>query len=304
MEVDLIDFAPVAVVDREGWIKANVDGFQILLGPLLDRVAARRGPSGLTHAVGSRVTGAEVGAVLAYLAGRVLGQYELFLPPGQGTGRLTLVAPNIVATERALGVDPHDFRLWVCLHEVTHRTQFTATPWLRDYMQTQINAYIDATDIEPGAVLSRLRSAAGEVVRSVRERTEVNLIEAVQTPEQRVVLDRISAVMTLVEGHGEFVMDGVGPEVVPTVEEIRRRFDVRRRPTGPVDRTLRKLLGIDIKMKQYAEGARFVRAVVADSGIGGFNRVWESTETLPTKSEIAQPSAWIERVIGQPAVTA
>src|SRR5205085_2405420 len=151
---------PVTVVDRPGWVEANAGGFEALLEPLVQRLAERRPPAPLVQAVGSRVTGAEVGVLLAYLAGRVLGQYELFLPPGQrqseaetpaseaaersvSTGRLTLVAPNIVATERALGVDPHDFRLWVCLHEVTHRTQFTAIPWLRDHLLAEITAFVD-----------------------------------------------------------------------------------------------------------------------------------------------------------------
>lgn len=154
-------------------------------------------------AVGSRVTGIEVGAVLAFLASRVLGQYELFLPPdptGQApTGRLTLVAPNIVNTEQELNVNPRDFRLWVCLHEETHRVQFTGVPWLREYVSSQTTDFLLASDIDLPALLERLRSAAGTFTDVVRG-GEGNLIDAIQTPEQKVILDRLTAVMTLVEG--------------------------------------------------------------------------------------------------------
>src|SRR3954452_3927289 len=181
-EVTLRD--PV-VVDRPGWVEGNIEGFRYVLGPLLDRLAERRGSGAqgwMLNNVGSRITGAEVGLVLAFLASKVLGQYEIFLPPGEDTGaehgRLSLVAPNIVATERALDVDPHDFRLWVCLHECTHRTQFTAVPWLRDHFNKEIAALLEATDLDPAAMLARLRSAAG----SLRGRGGMSLLEAVQTP--------------------------------------------------------------------------------------------------------------------------
>lgn len=296
---------PVAVVDRPGWIRANTDGFRVVLEPLMERLAQRRSaaPSALVEAVGSRATGLQLGAILAYLATRVLGQYELFLAGG-GPGRLTLVAPNVVAVERQLGVDPHDFRLWVCLHEVTHRTQFTAVPWLRDHLHGEITAYLTASDLDPAAVLGRLRAAGGAVVDALRGRGETSLLEAVQTPEQRVVLDRLTAVMTLVEGHGEYVMDGVGPVVVPSVAEIRRKFSARREAVGPIDRAIRRLFGIDVKLKQYAEGERFVRDVIATVGMGGFNRVWDSAATLPTREEIRAPARWVERVHGPRALPA
>ena len=299
---------PVSVVDRPGWIRANADGFRVLLAPLTAKLGERRKDaplSGVVTAVGARVTGAQVGIILSYLASRVLGQYELFLPPGHGSGRLTLVAPNVLAVERQLGVVPRDFRLWVCLHEVTHRTQFTAVPWLRDHVQAEIAAYIDASDLDPAAVWRRLRAASNAVADAMRGRSDVTLLEAVQSPEQRAVLDRLTAVMSLVEGHGEYVMDGVGPDVVPTVAEIRRRFDARRHAVGPVDRVIRRLLGLDLKMQQYAEGARFVREAVARVGMAGFNTVWTSPATLPTRAEIRDPAAWVRRVHGgSAAITA
>ncbi|GAA1258961.1 zinc-dependent metalloprotease [Sphaerisporangium rubeum] len=294
--------APVeaTVVDRPGWIRANVDGFRVVLEPLTEKVNERRSQiPAIVGAVGSRVTGVEVGAVLAFLAARVLGQYELFLPPdpsGQApTGRLTLVAPNIVHTERELGVVPRDFRLWVCLHEETHRVQFTGVPWLREYVRGQMTEFLLASDLDLGTMLERLRAASDAVADAIKG-GEGNLIDAIQTPEQKEILSRLTAVMTLVEGHGDYVMDAVGPSVVPSVAEIRAKFQHRREGGSRLDRTIRRLLGVDLKMKQYAEGSTFVRQVVNEIGIDGFNRVWHSPETLPTHTEIADPTLWLTRV--------
>ena len=308
-----LDPSPAVIVDRPGWIWDNVDGFRVVLEPLMERLAARRGggvlsggPGGaVVQAVGSRVTGFQVGAVLAYMASRVLGQYELFLPPDPDghapTGRLTLVAPNIVYVEQELGVDSHDFRLWVCLHEETHRAQFASVPWLRTYVQEQMTEFLLASDLDPSAVLDRLRDVADAVADAVRG-GDSNLIDAIQSPEQRAILDRLTAVMTLVEGHGDYVMDAVGPEVVPSVADIRRKFQGRRDGSGQFDKTIRRLLGLDMKMKQYAEGSKFVRQVVSAVGMEGFNKVWTSPETLPSHAEIKDPPAWIARVIGPAAL--
>ena len=300
----------VAVVDRPGWIRANVDGFRVVLEPLVEQLrerapggaAAGKG-GGVMTAVGSRVTGIQAGLILAYLSSRVLGQYELFLPPetspvnGDQPGRLTLVAPNIVMVERELGVDTHDFRRWVCLHEETHRLQFTAVPWLRDYVQSQMTEFLLASELDPAAILQRIRSAADAMAGAVRGGDGGSLIDAVATPKQKEIMDRLTSVMTLVEGHGDYVMDAVGPQVVPSVEQIRERFNSRRGSSGRVEQTIRRILGIDLKMKQYAEGSRFVKAVVDEVGMADFNKVWTSPETLPTREEFAHPHKWVERVV-------
>ncbi|GLX11214.1 MULTISPECIES: zinc-dependent metalloprotease [Microbispora] len=285
------------VVDRPGWIRANVDGFRVVLEPLTQKMSNMPAVVG---AVGSRITGLEVGAVLAFLASRVLGQYELFLPPDPSgnapTGRLTLVAPNIVHAERELGVDPRDFRLWVCLHEETHRVQFTGVPWLREYVRGQMTEFLLASEMDLATLLERLRAASDAVADAFRG-GEGNLIEAIQTPEQKAVLDRVTAVMTLVEGHGDYVMDAVGPSVVPSVAEIRAKFQRRREGGSRFDQLVRRLLGIELKMKQYAEGSHFVRTVVDEAGMESFNKVWTSPETLPDRGEIADPHAWMSRVL-------
>jgi coenzyme F420 biosynthesis associated uncharacterized protein len=303
---------PVLVVDRPGWVRANVAGFRELLKPLLDKMQERRGgsPGGaVLGAVGGKVTGVEVGMLLSFMSSRVLGQYETFAPashdlPGaeEGGGRLLLVAPNIVHVERELEVDPHDFRLWVCLHEETHRTQFTAVPWLRDHLQGEIQSFLGETEMDPMTVLERIREAAQSLAggRPEGERDEDggrSLVELVQTPAQREILGRLTAVMSLLEGHADFVMDGVGPSVVPSVAEIREKFQQRRaKGASRLDLALRRLLGLDAKLRQYRDGERFVRAVVEEVGMDGFNRVWTSPNTLPTKAEIAAPADWIARV--------
>src|SRR5690348_16597796 len=231
------DSGRVAVVDRPGWIRANIDGFRVVLDPLVEHLREQgRVPAAgsMVASVGSRVTGLQAGLILAYLAGRVLGQYELFLPPDPAApngvapaGRLTLVAPNILMVERELGVDPHDFRRWVCLHEETHRTQFTGVRWLRGYVQQQMTEFLLASDLDPATILERLRSAADAVAGAVRDGGGDSVIEAIQSPKQRAILDRLTSVMTLVEGHGDYVMDAVGPQVVPSVAQIRAKFNER-----------------------------------------------------------------------------
>jgi len=207
------------------------------------------------------------------------------------------VAPNIVMVERELGVDTHDFRRWVCLHEETHRLQFTAVPWLREYVQRQMTEFLLASELDPAAILQRVRSAADAMAGAVRGGDGGSLIDAVASPRQKEIMDRLTSVMTLVEGHGDYVMDAVGPQVVPSVEQIRERFNARRGSTGRIEQTIRRILGIDLKMKQYAEGSRFVKAVVDEVGMADFNKVWTAPETLPTKEEFAHPHQWVERVV-------
>ncbi|MGZ4447873.1 MAG: zinc-dependent metalloprotease [Nocardioides sp.] len=282
--------APVLVVDRAGWVQANADGFATILAPVVEKISSRKGPpTGLALAVGSRVTGAEVGALLGFLAGKVLGQFDPFHDPH---GRLLLVAPNIVHVERELDADPTDFRLWVCLHEETHRVQFTAVPWMRDHLFAQMQALADT--MEPSSFLD---DGLKRVVEALKGGSGQSLAEVLGTPEQREILDRVTGVMSLLEGHADVVMDGVGPAVIPSVATIRRSFDQRRKGVGTLDRILRRLLGLDAKMAQYRDGAAFVRAVVDKVGMADFNAVWERPENLPSKAEIADPAAWMSRVL-------
>ncbi|UDY23839.1 zinc-dependent metalloprotease [Nocardioides sp. Kera G14] len=283
--------APVLVIDRKGWVQANADGFKTVLAPLVDKLTEKRPPSGAAKVIGRKITGAEVGGLLGFLCTKVLGQFDPFFSPA---GRLLLVAPNIVHIERELGVDPTDFRLWVCLHEETHRVQFTANPWLRDHLFDQVGQLAGLTDA--GSLLDDLVGRIAQVVRG--DGPTGSLIDLVSTPEQREIFDRLTAVMSLLEGHADVVMDGVGPKVIPSVEHIRSKFTERRKGVGTLDRILRRLLGLDAKMAQYRDGATFVRHVVDALGMERFNTIWTGPDTLPTLAEIHDPEAWIQRVPG------
>ena len=287
--------AVTRVIDRAAWIDTNAGAMRTITAPLVERLTADNPVGRITERVGGRITGTQVGLILGFLSGKVLGQFEFFDRPG---GQLLLVAPNLVAVERQLGVDPHDFRLWVCLHEVTHRVQFTAVPWLRQHMLDEIGALTDAIETDPAALRKRMSNAVSELVRAVRGQGDGSgLLTILATPEQRAILERVTAFMSLVEGHAEYVMNAVSPEVIPSQAAIEKRFAVRRRRGGnPLDRLLRKLLGMDAKTRQYVDGSAFVREVVQRIGVDDFNAIWTSRDTLPTKAEIAEPAQWIARV--------
>lgn len=276
--------ADAVLVDRRGWVSATAEGMAVLTRPLESRIAERAGKT--RKATG----GAQVGAILGFLSGKILGQFD----PLVGDGQLLLVAPNIVKVERELGADPTDFRMWVCLHESTHRLQFTAVPWLKDQFRSLARSFGESADLDSGDLLRRLRGALGG-----RGGDGDSWIERIQTPAQREVFDSLMALMTVLEGHADHVMDAVGPQVIPSVAQIRRAFGERRRKgAGPIDRLVRNLLGMDMKMSQYIKGEKFVTAVVSEHGMDAFNRIWTSPETLPTRAEIADPAAWALRILG------
>lgn len=303
------DAPPALVVDRAGWIRANCASMGEMLAPVLDDVIARKRDAdrhraeragrelpdlgAASQAISGKVTGTEVAGLLSWVSTKVLGQYDL---APQGNPTLMFVAPNILGAERELGVDPADFRLWVAVHEETHRVQFTAVPWLRQHLIDQARSVGTTMMPEPDQMGQRLVEIARAMPAVLRG--EEDITQVVATPEQRERLARVTAVMSLLEGHADVVMDEVGPSVIPSVEHIRRQFTQRRKGAGNVDKLLRRLLGMEAKMRQYKDGAVFVRAVVDQVGVDGFNQVWTSPETLPHPTEIADPPAWVARVHG------
>lgn len=282
--------APIVVVDRAGWVRANAEGFQVATAPMMRKLVEQREPNRISQLVGSKVTGAEVGGLLGFLAGKVLGQFDPFYDP---SGRLLLVAPNIVHVERELAVDPADFRLWVCLHEETHRVQFTAVPWMREHLFSEIEAISDT--VEPGSLLDGGLERIAEAIKNGRKGG--SLIDMFSSPAQREILDRVTGMMSLLEGHADVVMDDVGPQVIGSVKEIRAKFTKRRQGIGTLDKILRRLLGLEAKMAQYRDGARFVRAVVDKVGMDEFNAVWAEPAHLPSKAELTDHDGWIRRVL-------
>ena len=290
---------PVYVVDRPRWAQANVEMFAHLTDGILP---TSRLPGS------ARMAGEEMGLMLAVLAPKVLGQFDPFTPTGGAPGRLVLVAPNVLKVERELDLDAMDFRLWVCLHEQTHAVQFAAAPWLADHLSARMRALIEgisATE-EGSERLARAVRAVADTLASVfsspRDLPSHDvggpLVEAFLTEAERAAMGEVVAVMSLLEGHADVVMDAVGPALLPSVRRIRASFEKRRDGTSTPDILLRRLLGMDAKVAQYRNGAAFVRTVVSKVGHDGLNAVWTAPEKLPTAAEIADPEAWVRRVHG------
>ncbi|GAB5895784.1 zinc-dependent metalloprotease [Mycolicibacterium mageritense] len=278
------------VVDRPEWIRAATRSMKVMTGG-----DDEHKPGFIT----GRVTGAQTGAVLAFISSGILGQYDPFGPNG---GELLLVYPNVISVERQLRVSPADFRLWVCLHEVTHRVQFRANPWLADHMSQALAVLTQDAGEDIPAVAARLAQFVRDQRNGVQAEPNstgvIGLMRAVQAEPQRRALDQLLVLGTLLEGHADHVMDAVGPAVVPSVSTIRRRFDERRqRKQPPLMRLVRALLGFDAKLSQYTRGKAFVDKVVAEVGMARFNTVWTNAETLPLPSEIDEPRRWIDRVL-------
>jgi coenzyme F420 biosynthesis associated uncharacterized protein len=290
--------SPVLIVDRPGWIDANVDSLQSMLEPVITTMLAKRKTpapgSPLLMGVGGKVTGAEVGTLTAFLASKILGQYDL---APDGTPRLLLVAPNVLHTETELGVDPTDFRLWICLHEETHRVQFTAVPWLRQHVIDSARRLSLDLAPDPDQLGDKILEIAHNLPDALRSGGN-GLTDIFASPQQRAQIAKVTAIMSLLEGHADVVMDDVGPDIVPSVEHIRAKFQQRRHEVTGLDKLLRRLLGLEAKMRQYRDGAKFVRAVTATVGTDGFNAVWSSPQTLPLPEEIENPQAWVQRVHG------
>ena len=291
----LADGLPVPaadVLDRAGWITAASRSMAHLTGA---------DPDGSGNLIVGKPAGLQAGAMLAYLSSAILGQYDPFT--GEH-GTLLLVTPNIVSVERSLRLNPSDFRLWVCLHEVTHRVQFSSSPWLAEYMK-------DSVETLGATVDESMTDVVGRLAAELRSRKEpdssdgataggiIGLLRASQAEPQRDALDRMLVLGTLLEGHADHVMDAVGPAVVPSVATIRAAFDKRRqRKSNPVQRIIKMLLGMDAKMAQYVRGKAFVDAVVLKVGMEQFNTIWTGPETLPLLDEIDNPDAWVKRVLG------
>ena len=302
---DLRD-SSVLVVDRASWAKANTQSFAVMLKPAMEKMLeSRRGEvSPAAATVSGAITGSQLGAILAFLASKVLGQYDPFAALAENSkapagGRLLLVAPNIVSVERELNVTPEDFRLWVCLHEQTHRVQFAAAPWLRHHMLAQI----DELSVHLLGNVDSLMDRATAAARSLKDRSATGqtpgrgaILDLLQDPEEKAAISHLTAVMSLLEGHANVVMDAVDASIVPSVKTIRQRFNDRGKDRGVIEKFLRSLLGLDAKMRQYSDGARFVRAVVDVAGMDGFNRVWESADHLPTEPEIHDAKLWLDRM--------
>jgi len=297
------------VIDRRDWVSANIASFQRLLGPTLAKLASQKSASplagmapGLARQLGgvSRgMNGTQLALVLAWMSTRVLGQYDLLLTDGvdeEEQDVVFYVGPNVAAIEKRHEFAPAQFRLWLALHEVTHRAQFMAVPWLRRYFVSLVEQGLEPLASDPAKLLDALRRAAQEIRAGHSPIKEAGLIGLVATDEQLAALQRIQALMSLLEGHGDVTMDRAGADAVPGAERFSRVLRERREQARGAAKLLQQVLGLEAKFRQYAEGEKFVRAVEDAGGRALFDRVWQGPEWLPSLAEIRGPDLWVQRV--------
>jgi coenzyme F420 biosynthesis associated uncharacterized protein len=282
------------VMRRHEWIAQNLRGFQGVLEPVTQRILGSRleGPMAPFR---RKALAVQVGGLVGYLGRKVLGQYDLFLPPDD-RDLLYFVGPNMLEIERRYRFPPRDFRLWLALHEVAHRLQFDGTGWLRGYLTGLVDEYLGTIELDVRALLDGLRRAREEARRNPRAR-EMGLLFLLMTPAQRETFRKMQALMSVLEGHGNFVMDRLSEGRVRHAERMRRTLQQRRHRRG-LERAMQRAVGIDVKVRQYDQGEKFVAEVVAMAGEEGFARVWERPEHLPTLEEIVRPRDWVDRVAG------
>jgi len=317
--------ARARVTGREGWIDANIAGFERLARPLLDHLAsdsssqpdeaadgedpstrggvlgvARSKMASVIEPAGAKLAGAQLGAVLGWMSSKVLGQYDLLIiederPEDQDW--VYYVAPNVLALEKRYGFPPREFRLWLAVHECTHRAQFTGVRWLRPYFWSLVNELLETADPDP----KRVMDVIGELVRKPEgeQRSALGdggLAGLLATPEQKKTIDKLTGLMSLLEGHGDIIMTRATGDLVPSSKRFARVMSQRRTNATGLSRIVRKLTGIDAKLAQYEQGERFVRAVEAHGGSELFDQVWSGAENLPTINEIRSPDLWISRL--------
>jgi coenzyme F420 biosynthesis associated uncharacterized protein len=293
----LTPLPPPEAVDRKMWSEANLAGMQGVLDPIADKIGEGGGPlSGALRSAGGLLIGAEVGGLVGYLSQRVLGQYEVPPADPERAARLLFVAPNLLEAAERLKVDAPQMLQWVVLHEVTHGVQFSSVAWLRGHVAGLVQELGEALDLKVDAsVLSKLTDS-GELRATVERLRKEGLVGAALGPERRALMDKIQATMAMIEGHAEHVMDAAGADVLPDVEQLREALETRRRERPPVLRFIERMLGLEMKMRQYETGKAFCDYVVAAAGIDALNRAWDAPEALPTWPELEAPDTWLARV--------
>jgi coenzyme F420 biosynthesis associated uncharacterized protein len=300
--------ARARVTDQAGWVTANVASFRRLIEPMAEKLSSAMDPPSrlgpvplqLPVAVSRRVAGAQVGVLLGWMSTRVLGQYDQLLTEEEDPSDQDMVyyvGPNILALERRYGFPPREFRLWIALHEVTHRAQFTGVPWMRDHFLSLVNATLGSVDPDPKRLLDALRRSADAIRAGRNPLDEGGLITLLATPEQFVAIQQIGGLMSLLEGHGDVTMDRAGAEAIPNAPTFSRVLRERRQRRG-ASRILTSLIGLDAKMRQSEQGEQFIASVERAGGRDLVARVWRGPEWLPSLPEIREPDRWISRAKG------
>jgi coenzyme F420 biosynthesis associated uncharacterized protein len=290
---------PPEGISRREWVASNIDSMRSLLDPVLSRAGKNLGPLRPALQIGmGAMLSAEIGVVLGYLGQRVLGQYELVLldeavqerPP-----RLLFVLPNLGQAMRAFGAEERQFMTWVALHEVTHAVQFGGVPWLHGHVAGLVGELLGSAEVRLETPRKVRVPNPADIRQFARALRHGDLISIVTTETERDVLDKVQAVMAVIEGHAEHVMDAVAPDLVPSLPRLRAALDRRRRSQSALSRVLARLLGLDLKMRQYEQGKRFCDAVVEAGGVTALHHVFSGPEALPTLRELDDPASWLTR---------
>jgi len=289
--------ARARVVGRDEWVRANLASYRRLLRPVLERLEeVAKGPAGL---LSGKVAAVELGGLLGWMSTRVLGQYDLLVLEDEDPEDQDLVyyvGPNILALEKRHSFPPEEFRLWVALHEVTHRTQFTGVPWLRHYFLGLVEELMGAVEPDP----KRLFTAAGRIAEAVRTGRnpldEGGVVALFATQAQRDAMERVGGLMSLLEGHGDVTMDRAAADQVPSAARFARVLRTRRKEANLAAKLLQRLIGLEAKLAQYEQGERFIEVVEGVGGPALLNRVFERPEHLPTLTEIREPQRWLDRI--------
>jgi coenzyme F420 biosynthesis associated uncharacterized protein len=296
--------ASANLIDRPTWIRANITSFRQLLDPALSKLAAQRPTSGFAagalNSWSQQVAGAELGTMVGWMGGRVLGQYDLLVrgdaADAGADGAVYLVGPNLATLEQRFGFDPIEFRTWVLVHELTHRAQFTGVPWMRAYFTGLVDELLGAVDPRPEVLFGALRDALKRPDEARQQLRETGLAGLIASPEQRAVIGRIGGLMSLLEGHGDVTMTRAGGDLVPDADRYARVLAARRANDNPLTKLLKLLMGMDAKLNQYAAGERFIAAIEAVDGPRAIDVCWTSPAMLPSIDEVRDPQQWLRRV--------
>jgi coenzyme F420 biosynthesis associated uncharacterized protein len=287
--------AAVDVIDRPAWIRANITSFRHLLAPLIDQWSAKMPAHGAVAGVSRQLAGVELGALLGWMSGRVLGQYDLLVGRDDVDDAVYMVGPNLATMEKRFGFDPLEFRTWVLLHELTHRAQFTGVPWMRDHFTDLVNTSVRLANPDPRRIAEAIREAFSDRDRARQNVRDSGVFGLIASPEQREVIQRISGLMSLLEGHGDVTMSRAAGNLVPSAGRFASVLQARRRRSNPLSRLTLRLTGIEGKLNQYAAGERFIAAIETVRGHRAIDVCWKEPANLPSLEEIRNPQQWLDR---------
>jgi coenzyme F420 biosynthesis associated uncharacterized protein len=288
--------ANIDVIDRPAWIRANIASFRRLLTPLMEEWAQKMHGGARAANVGRQIVGAQLGALLGWMSGRVLGQYDLLIGREEGDDAVYLVGPNLAAVEQRFGFDPMEFRTWVLLHELTHRAQFTGVPWMRDHFTGLVDTSLRFANPDPRRIVEAIREALMDRNEARQRVRDSGVLGLIATPEQRAVIQQVAGLMSLLEGHGDVTMSRAAGGLAPHAERFAAVLQARRRRGNALSRLVLRLTGIEGKLNQYAAGERFIAAIEAKGGPRVVDVCWRSPEHLPSMDEIREPQQWLDRM--------